>query len=65
MLRDPGCYGPGSAAIYVFCIADDASQEELEHDVVALEAALQSDFRTLEAQHGQELDKIMHARKPG
>jgi hypothetical protein len=65
VLHDPGCYSPGSATIYVFCIADDASQEELEHDVVALEAALQSDFRTLEAQYGQELDEIMRARKPG
>ena len=65
MLHDPGCYSPGSATIYVFCIADDASQEELEHDVAALEAALQSDLRTLEAQHGQELDKIIRAREPG
>ena len=65
VLHDPGCYSPGSATIYVFCIADDASQEELEHDIVALEAALQSDLRTLEAQHGQELDKIIRARKLG
>jgi hypothetical protein len=34
------------------------------HDVLALEAALQSDFLTLEARHGQELDEIiMRARK--
>jgi len=63
--HDPGGYSPGSATIYVFFIADDASEEELEHDVLVLEAALQSDFRTLEARHGQELDEIIRARKPG
>jgi hypothetical protein len=60
--HDPGGYSPGSATIYVFFIADDASEEELEHDVLVLEAALQSDFRTLEARHGQELDEIIMRR---
>ena len=63
--RDGGSVPGGTAAIYCFFIADDASEEELEHDVLALGAALQSDFRTLEARHGQELDEIIRARKPG
>jgi hypothetical protein len=62
---DIGSTPGGTASFYYFFIADDASEEELEHDVLALEAALQSDFRTLEARHGQELDEIMRARKPG
>jgi hypothetical protein len=62
---DIGSVPGGTASFYIFFIADDASEEELEHDVLALEAALQSDFRTLEARHGQELDEIMRARKPG
>jgi len=62
---DGGSTPGGTAATYCFFIADDASEEESEHDVLALEAALQSDFRTLEARHGQELDEIMRARKPG
>jgi hypothetical protein len=61
---DPGGKSPGSATIYIFFIADGVSEEELEHDVLALEAALQSDFQTLEAQHGQELDQIIRARDP-
>jgi hypothetical protein len=35
------------------------------HSLAADEAALQSDFRTLEAQHREELDEIMRAGKPG
>jgi hypothetical protein len=62
---DGGSTPGGTAAFYYFFIADEASEEELEHDVLALEAALQSDFRTLEARHGQELDDIMRARRPG
>lgn len=62
---DSGGEGRGSAAIHIFFIADRVSAEELEHDVLALQAPLQSDFRTLEAQHGQELDEIMRARGEG
>jgi hypothetical protein len=62
VFHDPGGESPGSAAIYIFFIADGVSEEELEHDVLALEAALQSDFLTLEAKHGQELDQIISAR---
>jgi hypothetical protein len=50
----PGGNSPGSSATHIFFIADGVSDKELEHDVRALKAALKSDFRTLEAQHGQE-----------
>jgi hypothetical protein len=52
----PGGQSMGGAAIYLFFIADGVSLQELDHDVRGLEAALQSDLRTLEARHGPELD---------
>ena len=62
VFHDPGGASHASAAIFIFFIADGVSAEELKHDVLALLAALQSDFRTLEAQHGQELDEIIRTR---
>ncbi|MBX9777120.1 MAG: hypothetical protein K2Y71_22300 [Xanthobacteraceae bacterium] len=65
VFHDPGGPSIASAAVFIFFIADGVSAEELEHDVLALLAALQSDFQALEAQHGQELDEIIGTHNQG
>jgi hypothetical protein len=37
----------------------DPLNPTLIRDVLALRAALKSDFQTLDAQHGQELDQLL------